>query len=459
MKSFLRTGLTISVFLVAAVGATAAQTAPSLARAQQLLRDGNLQAALAMFEQMKQQDPSDARPYYLVGTALVKAGDLRGAAVELERAVELDPNQAEYALVYGEVLTRTGKRSEAEAALTLFESDQTLAQLDPTEQRLLSDVLYRLGKYEAAERVLSRYEETHPFDEQVWFRLGQIYLETAQLDEALRRFEYIRDKSARKAPGYYGVGYVLFLKNDLPAAEEALRKSLELAPGTPDYVVQLADALLAQERPQDAIRELSAIEPQGETYPKVFHGLGRAYRRLGETKKAADYFQRFEKVDRERKRVRARNDRVQIFLSEARGSLEQGRLRQALSHLQAVVKLDENNWAAHNYLARLYLQNADWSDALRHLTKLDEIDPKSFEPKFLLATYWYRRRDFSRAAGFAEEAKRRRPDVGELRNLLGNIYFSTGQRQKAIEEYQAAVNLSPDRTDFQLNLRTAKGGP
>ena len=43
-----------------------------------------------------------------------------------------------------------------------------------------------------------------------------------------------------------------------------------------------------------------------------------------------------------------------------------------------------------------------------------------------------------------------------LRNLLGNLYFSQGQTQQAVQEYRAAVELDPERPEFQMNLEVAR---
>jgi Tfp pilus assembly protein PilF len=40
--------------------------------------------------------------------------------------------------------------------------------------------------------------------------------------------------------------------------------------------------------------------------------------------------------------------------------------------------------------------------------------------------------------------------------LLGNIYLELGQKEKARAEFQAAVNLAPDRADFRAQLEKLK---
>ena len=84
---------------------------------------------------------------------------------------------------------------------------------------------------------------------------------------------------------------------------------------------------------------------------------------------------------------------------------------------------------------------------------MEEIDPDSVVGNFLMAKYWYGRKDFERALGYAEKVESSRPGNSELRNLLGDIYQGLGQKEKALREYQAAVRLAPDRADFRENLK------
>jgi len=83
-----------------------------------------------------------------------------------------------------------------------------------------------------------------------------------------------------------------------------------------------------------------------------------------------------------------------------------------------------------------------------------ELDPESVEGSYLLASYWYQRRDYPQARLHAEKAKARYPGSGSLRNLLGNIYMALRQPDEAIQEYAAAVRLNPERSDFSSNYES-----
>jgi len=91
-----------------------------------------------------------------------------------------------------------------------------------------------------------------------------------------------------------------------------------------------------------------------------------------------------------------------------------------------------------------------------HLQKLQQIDRDSAIGNFLMARYWFKQEKYDQARLYAEKVKLSRPDNSELRGLLGSIYLELGLKEKAREEYEAAVRLAPDRADFRAQLEKVK---
>jgi Flp pilus assembly protein TadD len=95
-------------------------------------------------------------------------------------------------------------------------------------------------------------------------------------------------------------------------------------------------------------------------------------------------------------------------------------------------------------------------EAYSHLQRLQKIDPESAIGNTLMARYWFKQKKYEEARNYAEKVKLIRPANSELRSLLGNIYLDLGQKEKAREEYEAAVRLAPDRVDFRAQLEKVK---
>lgn len=423
-----------------------------------LLQEEKYSEALLAFDRFKQSAPRDARPYFYSALVLADAHHPSDALAELKQALQLDPNRPEYHLVYAEILSGTGEISGLVEALAVFEQDAFLKQLNPEQLWRLADLWYRVERFEDASRVLSRYAEERPQDSRLHLRRGQMDLVRGRFDAAVEAFTLALEAPGQgRAAAHYSLGVALFMKNEPEGARKALLKAVEEQPDNPEYVDQLATLLLALGEFESALGHLKRVEAEGTRFPRIYDNLGKACRSLGRLHEAREYFGKFQRVQAERQQEKTRKERTQIVLKQARELLDSGRLAEARLKFQEALDLDPNSWLAHSYLAKIYMSSGSGFQAYDHLTRMEEIDPDAFEGKYLMALFLYERSRIREALSYGEEAKKLRPGYAELRNLLGNIYRALGMREKALDEYQAALNLEPDRSDFRLNYESLIG--
>ena len=194
-------------------------------------------------------------------------------------------------------------------------------------------------------------------------------------------------------------------------------------------------------------------------YPEIYYSLARAYGKQNEPERAAEYSAKFQEINSgKRKRegqIREAEKRIQL----GERSLDENKKEEARALFEEALQIDPLSWDARGYLAEMFLSAGKLEAAYHHLAKMEEIDPESTVGNYLMASYYYQYGEFERARVYAERVKASLPANSKLRNLLGNIYIGLGRRQQAIEEYEAAVNLSPERDDYRWNLRTAKETP
>jgi tetratricopeptide (TPR) repeat protein len=88
---------------------------------------------------------------------------------------------------------------------------------------------------------------------------------------------------------------------------------------------------------------------------------------------------------------------------------------------------------------------------------LEQINPDSPIGNFLMARYWFEQKEYTHARVYAEKVRISRPDNSELRALLGDIYSRLGEKQKAMQEYEEALRLAPDRQDLRQRLEKIEG--
>jgi tetratricopeptide (TPR) repeat protein len=273
---------------------------------------------------------------------------------------------------------------------------------------------------------------------------------------AVKFFQSSIVKSDRNPQAYFELGKILYQRGDFPAAREALRKAVLEDEKNPDYRAKLASTYLAMNDPDAAIGCLQVVEASGDKFPKIYYDLGRAYRSKGDAARGAGYVKKFQQItaaERDKLDRRIAADRP---LGQAQRQLDQGHPAEARALFEKALQVDPNRWEPNAYLAEMDLNAGDLKGAHPHLEKLEQLNPDSPVGNFLLARYWFQQKDYAHARVYAENVKTSRPDNSELRAMLGDIYLELGEKQKALDEYRAAVDLAPERFDFRERLRHAQ---
>ena len=115
----------------------------------------------AEFRKAGELDPDFAEPHGALAVMLANAGHRDEAIVELEQAVELDPENVEYLYNLAILYRDSGKPREAEEAFVALE------ELDPDNPEIqyhLATTLLGLGKMDEAIARLEKYVEIAPDD-------------------------------------------------------------------------------------------------------------------------------------------------------------------------------------------------------------------------------------------------------------------------------------------------------
>jgi len=428
-----------------------------LATGIQQLSAGHFEEAVHAFNLAKQDAPQDARPYFYCGMALSQSGRMEDAASEIVEAVHLGPDHLEYRVFQAHVFERLKQNSAADGALAPFKEPGALQQLPPAWLRLLTDDFFQLAESDMALLVLGQWSKTAPDDAGIDFVRGQVYLQKMQLDLALQSFQRSVGTDAHDARSYYEIGKILYGRNQLIPARDALLHAVREDGKNADYVSKLADVYLALKEPDAAIQCLEPVISEAQDSPSIYYTLARSYHQKGDAKRSADYYGKFQQAttaERERNDRKLQMDRP---IAQAERQLDQGHLAEARALFEKALQLDPNRWEPNANLAEMDLNSGDLKSAYPHLQKLQRSNPNSAVGNFLMTRYWFQEKDYSQARMYAERVKSIRPDNSELRVMLGDIYSHLGEKDKARQEYEAAVKLAPERGDFRERLEKGQG--
>ena len=427
-----------------------------LAEGVNLLTAGRFQDAVQALNQAKQNAPQDPRPYFFCGMALAQSGRLQDAASELLEAVHLGPERLEYRVFQAHVYQQLVQTYAAEHTLAIFQDEHALHQLAPSWLKLLADVYFRLGKTDDALRVLDLWAESDPHNPNIDLYRGQCYVAKSQPDVALKCLQTSITESDQNPQAYFELGKILYQQSDFSAARDALRKAVQQDEGNPEYRSKLASADLALKDPDAAIDSLKPVESSGDKFPAIYYDLGRAYRSKGDAVRAAFYLKKFQQITDAEQKKSDRREAADRPIGQAQRLLDEGHPAEARALFEKALQLDPNRWEPNAYLAEMDLNDGHPKGAYPHLEKLQQINPDSPVGNFLMARYWFQQNSYAQARIYAEKVKITRPDNSELRVMLGDIYSQLGENQKAIAEYDAAIQLVPDRQAARARLHKLK---
>jgi len=251
----------------------AVQCALSLSRLASMLQDvidalrRKDPEALALARTSAAVTPESAAAQHLFGIAQREAGDHSGARASFERAIELAPDESLYhfshaLLAYSEGDYAAANRSSAHAVA--LDPNQLGAYVLRIQLALAS------GDHAEAERQLNLAERVDPDHPQLLFMAGQVALAKGDGDHAIELLGKAALERPQDAQVFATLGTAYQRFGHAAFAEQALRKAMVLDPTATGLRSLLIEALISQDRIDDALTELALYRQQ---HPRDLAGV------------------------------------------------------------------------------------------------------------------------------------------------------------------------------------------
>ncbi len=206
----------------------------------QLHQAGRLPEAQALYSKVLDKQPSHAAANHLMGVALLQRGEATAAISRLRRAVHVRGNDPEYLGNLGTALNAAGQAAEA---VDVF--DRAL-KLQPASAGILNNRGMAL-------RAVGRH------------------------DEGIASHRAAAIARPDEASFHRNLGKALSEMGDWHGAETAYRRALDVAPNFPNALTGLSNALLALQRPADAVAAAAAYATRFPQEPEYNRALGMAH--------------------------------------------------------------------------------------------------------------------------------------------------------------------------------------
>ncbi len=446
-----------------------------------------LEKCLRLIKDAKPETPEASRAQLLLGLVQERRGEIAAALDAFRLAAEWDAENALPCLYLGQTLFAAGQFDEAATVLESAFVRKPLRTDVQTVLETLAAAYRRLGEMKKSEDALNRIEILFPNDPEVMARIAETLEIEGRFEDALTRYEKLRDSADDDASRLRFASVTADLKRRLGRFQDALA----------DYDA-LLDRLAPESWPAESVRHrIEAIFQQQDDFP----GLADFYekrltRHPGETassRRLAETRCKMGESDRARSLledgVRKSPHDVALRRDLAELLVTQKDLTAAASQYEEINRLMAGNADILTRWGQIVLENRDFDEKTRKaeavriwLKRIDaapndpvtavsvadlllrnylpeeaeklyrravELRPDETTYREYLAMFYHGRRD---KAGFLAaiepivEGKHRTPE-----NLarLGSILLSLDYVAEAREPLGAAASLAPENVETQ----------
>jgi len=203
-------------------------------------RAGNLQKAIAFYEESCSRSPADWRHFYRLGTALTAAGQAERAAAALERALASAPKEPTVHEAIANLLSRQGKTREAAARL------QAALDLDPESAGVHANLgarLFQLNDVKGAEKVWREAVRLRPEAATMRLNLANLLASDGRFQEDRYHFSAAIRSAPSFADAHLAYAIALAAHGDATQSERHLREAIKYAPNHFEAHLRLGQAL------------------------------------------------------------------------------------------------------------------------------------------------------------------------------------------------------------------------
>lgn len=304
----------------------------TLARAHDLLDQGNSQQAVSLLQDLATKQPQ-----------------LKGLQHDL-----------------GVAYYRTSKLPEAKQAFA------AAIQADPTDQesiQLMGLTLYRMGQPNQAIPYLERVHGWMPnANANSNYVLGLCYLNAQRFDDARLSFAKEFEVDPASGQAYLLLASMLMRANLPELAADQAHKAAELSPNLPLAHFMLGEVYLLKSDVEHATQEFEKERQLNPGYAAVYDRLADVYTRTGKLDQAQESLTKAISLD---------TSSTGPFIQMGKVLLRRGDATTSLMYLRHAEKMDPSNFITHTLLAQAYRKVGQEDESKRETDLASKIHSDS----------------------------------------------------------------------------------
>jgi cellulose synthase operon protein C len=425
------------------------------------------------------QDNKNAGALRLRAALRIEKGDVDNAISDIRQALNDQPKSAELLSLLAIAYERGGKNELADRQ---YADGLKSSNYNPEIVLRYAAFLQRRGDPARAEDILSEAVGRNANNFQLLSSLAQVRLNRQNWTGALDTADVIGKSAEGRALADQIRAAALAGQNKLDESIVALEDAHKVAPNAIQPTLALASSYLRQGSADKAaalLEETSKKNP-GNSQLLVFLGQAKLAQKKDDEafksfqaaiaqqpKEPAGYISLSDLNVRNKNYDAAENvlasglkeqpQNVSLRLSLAGLQILKGNNDAAIAQYEAILKDQATLPIAVNNLASLLLDNRSDPQSLSRALSLAETLKGANLPQFQDTLGWaqYKQGNFKDAIATLEPAAAKQPNLAALRYHLGMSYAAAGQKDKAIEQFKAALALEPDETPLKKSIQAA----
>ena len=402
----------------------------------------------------KQTTPKidDLRSYALCAW---QAGFKEQAIKACQYGLDINPEDGLTSLLLGKIYESDGSQKKAYdyySQALKYSPDKADVWLE------YANSLLRQEKAKEAIAILHRGLNAIPNNLQLKQRLGEIHLESKDYKKAIDFLESVHDSLNQlpvaennhlKVKNASALGNAYYQTDQYKQAIHTLQEVHKAHPTEPTIAYRYAQALLADNRPKDAIPPLIRVL---QTNPKdTTPYLDYAKAQLAAEQDAKEAIKSLEHV----LKTNPENNEALALLGDA--YLMNKQYKEALTSYKKAMEtpLKENpTWLVRllHGIGKVALQTNDTDTAIVTLKQAKAEDPNNVDVLKTLANAYLKAQLIENASEISQTILRKKPEDVDTHLWYADIAKSMEQTSEAIKVLKRAHEISPDRQDVQIAL-------
>lgn len=414
---------------------------PAMVRGQVHLARQAPAAARQAFETALARDPGHEPAVAALARLDLADGQVAAARARYAALVQAQPNNSALRLAQAALMRQTGAQREEVTAL--LDAAMQSAPDEPALPRALIDHHLSSRNTQAALVLAQSASARWPEDPDLLLRLGQAQLATRDPRQAVATYSRLTQLLPRQALGFQALAEAHLAVPDLPAAQRAVARGLQLAPQAPALQRLQVQVALRQKQPDQALalaRGVQSQRPQ-DAWGHLLEGeIALAERRWPDAVAAL-------------RRAVALRQPGPSAMRLHQALLRAGQPAEAEVFTRSWLKAHPTDTAFLHHLGDQALAKGDWPSARAHFEAVLQHQPAHASALNNLAWVMLQQRAPG-ATAMAERAVRAAPDEPGVLDTLALCLAQDGQAAQALAWSRRAVLLAPDHPDLRLTLAT-----